>query len=203
MRRSNYRSSGGEGTDRVGQVVEAAAGRTVRWDVTLNGGVDAALDSHGAAAFGLVGHGVGQGLDGATTVHPVAVVVQQGMYLRKRQGTGPTEHGDAGAAQPATPERYRRMVQRRQSGGPVGNGLACPTVTENRHEPSALAFEFEHELTTTGGEIGQMAVDLIDVGEQAMTLVDDVLSLVPVDRTALTELVVTPRRHVVTPDGER
>jgi hypothetical protein len=65
--------------------------------------VDPALHPMGAPPSDLIGHGVGQRLDGDRTGDRVAVEMQEGMQLGQGLGAMTDQNGDAGRAQAATP----------------------------------------------------------------------------------------------------
>ena len=99
-------------------MAEAVAARSKAWVHR----VDPAPHPLGAPPADLIGHGVGQGLDGDRTGDCIAVEVQQGVQLGQGLGAMTDQNGDAGRAQATTPEVAVFGWERPQGSPTVGGG---------------------------------------------------------------------------------
>ncbi len=161
------------------------------------------------AAFGatqsslaeLVGHGVGEGLDGVTAGDDIAVQVDQGVELVEAESAVPPEQGQACRAERTAAEAVKARGRRRQRWLVVSRWAATVTPLDARPEPVADLAELVEDLSATLGQHGELVVQLRELGEQVFAVRVEAKAYFTVEPSCVTHRELTVR--TVRSRGER
>lgn len=152
--------------DEIGLVIcSPPASRDVRVDL-----VDTALNSSNSTAVGFVPHGIGEGLYGCGTRKGVAVVVDEPVKIRKGKATVYPQNRSTRCPQ-AAPGQLDGVRKRRGEWRMLGVGrLAALTAGPSGPERFASLVDAVEQLDSSVAERGKLAVDLRQLGAQAVAL---------------------------------
>lgn len=146
------------GAQRWGAVTPGSGCRTE--DLVL-----AAGDPTGMAQLGLVGHGVGERLDGVCAVDRVPVQVEFAVQIDEREPTGAAEQGETDRAQRSPGEQHDVGWECGEGGATVGSGTT-PALDEHGPELLANAAQIADEGATFGRCVGEALIDSVEPREQ-------------------------------------
>jgi hypothetical protein len=127
-------------------------------------------DAYQPSLANLVGHGVGQRLDGCPRVDGVAVEVQQLVELVETQPTVAAEDGEACRSKLAAPERKALVVERWERRLVVTRWSATVAPVDPRPELIAKAGELVDDRPSRRPEFGEPIVDPVQARQEVVAL---------------------------------
>ncbi|CAN5762751.1 hypothetical protein BH10ACT1_BH10ACT1_08440 [soil metagenome] len=133
-------------------------------------GVDGPFDALQAAFGDLPAERVREGFDRVRVVDDVAVVVEPGVDRPQGERTVTAEQGAAGLAQGATADGASVGLGRRDGAFAHGGWSAALVVGDPRPELLAPLVDAGEGFESTSGELVHLAVDLVELGEELVSL---------------------------------